>query len=187
MMLLVSGLALWTLAHGLKVFAPAARATLATRYSAGAVKGVMALMIVGSVALMVTGYQQAARIDVWTPPTFFYHINNLLMLIAVVVYIGSGIPGHCRSVIRHPQMVGTKIWATAHLLVNGDLASIILFGGLLAWAVVTTIGLNKRDGKAEKPAPGAWWWNIVHLVTGLVAFVVIGMIHAWLGAWPFGS
>ncbi|MEL6482604.1 MAG: NnrU family protein, partial [Pseudomonadota bacterium] len=98
-----------------------------------------------------------------------------------------GLKGHVASWIRHPQLTGVKIWAVAHLLVNGDLASVILFGGLLAWAVVALIMINKRDGKGPKPEPQGLKANLIHAGISVVAFLVITGVHNWAGVYPFAG
>ncbi|GMG83314.1 NnrU family protein [Paralimibaculum aggregatum] len=187
MTLLIAGLVLWTLAHGLKVFAPGLRARWAASLGETPVKGAVALAIIAAVALMALGYQRADFVALWTPPAWTVHLNNLLMLAALAIYASGAIPGHLRAWIRHPQLTATKIWATAHLIANGDLASVLLFGGLLAWAVATMIGVNKRDGKGPKPAPGSWIWDGVNIVVALALVAGIGWLHNHLGVWPFAG
>lgn len=183
---LILGLVLWTGAHLLGVLAPDRRAALTSKLGKGPAKGLMAVAILGSVVLMVWGYQEAEFIPVWTPPGFLIHLNNLLMILAIFVFIARDIPSPVRRRLRHPQLAGAKIWAVAHLLVNGDLASIVLFGGLLGWAVVAMIGANRRDGpRGELPA-AAPNGLIVHLALTAVVFAVITYIHGFLlGVWPF--
>ena len=185
MTLLILGLALWVLGHGVKIHAPAMRARLSGRFGEGVVKGAFAVVVLGAVALMVLGYQRAAFVNLWFPPGWTVHVNNLLMVIAVAVYSAGAIPGHLRAWVRHPQLIGVKIWALAHLLVNGDLASVVLFGGLLAWAVVALIAINKRDGKPAKPAPGPVKWDLAHAGVTLVVFGAVAWVHNWLGVWPY--
>lgn len=183
MFLLIAGLVLWTFAHYFKRLMPDQRAALG---NAG--KAIVAVVLVGSVALMVLGYKAVDFIPVWQPPAFMVHINNTLMLLAFWIY-GSGAakgakvwPGYK---MRHPQLIGFKIWALAHLLVNGDLASILLFGGLLAWAVGEVILINKAepDWTPSEPAGAAGY--IRHGIISLVIFGVVVGIHIWLGVWPF--
>jgi uncharacterized membrane protein len=185
MVLLVLGLALWFAAHGLKIHAPARRAALVAQYGEMPVKGAMALLLIVSVVLMVKGYQGADFVNLWFPPAWTVHLNNLLMLVALGVYTAAPFKGHVRHWIRHPQLAGVKIWALAHLLVNGDLASVVLFGGLLGWAVLAMIGINRRDGKGPKPAPGTMLGNLLHAGVTVVLLVAIGWVHNWLGVWPF--
>lgn len=187
MALLVLGLVLFALAHGLKIHAPAARARFAGQMGEMPVKLAATVALIAATALIVLGYQQAPFINVWTPPAFLTHLNNLLMVVAIGVFVAGGIKGHVRHWIRHPQLTGVKIWALAHLVVNGDLASILLFGGILAWAVAAMIGVNKRDGKGPKPGPGTMKGNLIHLGVTLALVVGVGMAHNWLGVWPFAG
>ena len=142
MTLLILGLALWWVTHLLPILAPGLRKSLGEKAGNGPAKALIALGVLVSLILMVTGYQQAEFVNLWFPPAFMVHINNLLMLIAVFLFIAGNIPSPVRRKVRHPQLAGTKAWALAHLLVNGDLASVVLFGGILAWAVVALSGAN---------------------------------------------
>ena len=180
MTLLILGLILWSLAHYFKRLAPDMRANLGNPG-----KGIMALLIVVSVVAMIYGYRWAPFISVWYPPSFMVHINNLLMLIAFFVYGMSATTGRLRGKMRHPQLTAVKIWAVAHLLVNGDLASIILFGGLLAWAVGSVILINRAEPDWQRPQPGDAKKDILLVVITLVMFSVVAAIHYWLGVPPF--
>ncbi|PIL21260.1 hypothetical protein P775_05535 [Puniceibacterium antarcticum] len=176
---LVFGLLLWVGAHIFKRVAPAQRDGLG---ASG--KAIIAVLITAGLILIILGYRDSPFITVWTPPAFMVHINNLLMLIAVFVYGMSATTGRLRGKLRHPQLTAVKIWAVAHLLVNGDLASILLFGTMLGWAVSEVILIN-RAGPWERPAPGPAKKDIVLVVITLVMFGVITGIHTWLGVSPF--
>ncbi|MDU8911854.1 NnrU family protein [Aestuariicoccus sp. MJ-SS9] len=177
--LLVLGLALWTAAHLFKRLAPDARAGMGDAGKAAVAVGVLAGLV-----LMILGYRGAEFISVWYPPAFLVHINNLLMLIAVFVFGMSATTGRLRGKMRHPQLTSVKIWAVAHLLVNGDLASIVLFGGLLAWAVAEVIVIN-RSVEWDRPAPGEAKGDVKLVIITLVVFAGITAVHNWLGVWPF--
>lgn len=188
MILLILGLILWTALHLYRSVMPDHRAALQERMGSAA-KGVIAGGIVVSVVLMVVGYRWADFIPVWTPPSFLTGINNLLMVFALYVYLITATkPGTAWVMgnIRNPQLTGFKIWAVAHLLVNGDLASVLLFGGLLAWAVAEVVFskrvvslVNRDDAKVTSP--------VVHFGITIAAVAVIAGIHTWLGVWPFGG
>lgn len=185
MTLLILGLLLWTAAHYFKRLMPAQRAAMG---NAG--KAVVAVALFGAVALMVMGYKAADYIEIWPRLDFMVHVNNLLMLLAFWVY-GSGAPKGPKAwpgyKMRHPQLIGFKIWAFAHLLVNGDLASIILFGGLLAWAVGEVILINKAEPEWTPSEAGGRAVYIKHAIISLVIFTVVVGVHIWLGVWPFPS
>ncbi|MFL4468610.1 NnrU family protein [Tateyamaria armeniaca] len=180
MTLLILGLILWIVAHYFKRLAPDLRASMGNPG-----KGVVALLIVVSVLAMIFGYKWAPFIPVWFPPAFMVHINNLLMLVAFFVYGMSATTGRLRGKMRHPQLTAVKIWAVAHLLVNGDLASIILFGGLLAWAIGSVILINRAEPDWKRPKPGDAKKDILVVVITLVMFGVVAGIHIWAGVWPF--
>ena len=120
MTLLIFGNILWIIAHTFKRLLPNFRNSLG---NAG--KGVVAFLIIISLVLMILGYRSAEYIGVWTPPQFFLHINNLMMVAAVFVFAIGHTKGRLRGRLRHPMLTSVKIWALAHLLVNGDLASIV--------------------------------------------------------------
>lgn len=182
MTLLILGLALWWGAHLFKRLAPGARAGLG---DAG--KGLVAVAVLASVVLMYFGYGAAKETaDVWWGRNpALVGINNLLMVLAVYLYAASGTRAALARKIRHPQLTAVKTWALAHLLVNGDLPSFVLFGGLLAWAVVSVILINRAQPEWVPPVakPGAEWKAVVGTV---VVLVVIMLIHNWLGYQPWG-
>ena len=182
MALLILGVALWILAHLFKRIAPDARASLG---SSG--KGIVTAALIAALILIILGYRMADFIPVWTPPSFMVHINNLLMLCAVFVFASGHTTGRLRGWLRHPMLHSVKIWATAHLLVNGDLASIILFGSLLCWAVATPILINRAEPDWTRPEPGDPKKDVLLAVITLVAFVAFTGIHTALGVWPFPS
>lgn len=177
---LILGLALWTAAHFFKRLAPAQRAAMGDKG-----KAVVAVGVVAGLVLMILGYQWAAFINVWYPPAFFTHINNLLMLLAFYSYGIGAAKGKLAQRIRHPQLIAVKTWAIAHLLVNGDLASIILFGGLLAWAVGSAILINKSESWTP-PAEIKPKGDLKLIVIALVLYAVVAGVHVWLGVNPFG-
>lgn len=181
MTLIILGLILWWGAHLFKRLAPGPRARLG---DAG--KGLVAVAVVASVVLMVLGYRGNTAPDLWYPPAFLTHVNNLLMLLAVYLYAASGLKTRITRPIRHPQLTAVKTWAVAHLLVNGDLASIILFGGLLAWAVVEVILINRAEPVWTRNPPAPMGREIGAVVGAVVVTGAIGWVHNWLGVWPYG-
>lgn len=185
MTLLILGVLLWWAAHLFKRVAPQQRARLGEPG-----KGAVALAIVAAVVLMVIGYRQAAFIEVWIPPVWVTHLNNLLMLGALYTYGAGAAKGGqawLGTKLRHPQQTGFGIWAVAHLLVNGDLAALVLFGGLLLWAIVQAQFINGQEGPWEAPQRGGTSTEIRLIIIAVVLYAVITGIHTWLGVWPFGG
>ncbi|MEP1765708.1 MAG: NnrU family protein [Sulfitobacter sp.] len=183
MFILILGVALWIAAHYFKRLMPDQRVALGNPG-----KGMIAVAIVAALLLMIVGYRMAAFIPIWTPPAIFTGFNNGLMVLALWVYGSSAAKGAKAwpaYKTRHPQLLAVKIWAIAHLLVNGDLASVILFGGILAWAVGSVILINKAEPDWTPPARAARPTYIRLAVISLVMFIVITSIHALLGVSPF--
>lgn len=181
MTLLILGLLMWSQAHLFKRLAPARHAALGARS-----KSIVAVMVVISILAMIFGYRMAEFIPVWSPPTFLTGINNLLML-SVFFLIGmSATTGRLKGRMRHPMLMAVKVWAVAHLLVNGDLASIVLFGGMLAWAVLTVVLINRAEPAYVRPEPGPASKDILLVVISVATFVIAAVIHLALGVNPFG-
>ncbi|WP_127113722.1 NnrU family protein [Shimia sediminis] len=180
MLLLVLGVLLWAFAHFFKRLMPDARAKMGDRG-----KGIVAIALVISIVLMVIGYRQAEVIDLWVAPSWMIHINNLLVLIAIFMMSPAPQKGRILNGMRHPMMTGFAIWTLGHILVNGDVASLILFGGLLAWVPIQISMINKAEPELERPAPGAYAKDGMFLVASLVLMAIIGYIHYWVGPWPY--
>lgn len=179
MIYLVLGVALWVAAHIFKRVAPDLRAQMG---NVG--KALVAVGILAGLGLMILGYKQAEVVNLWFPPTWAVHLNNLLMLVALFIYGMSATTGRLRGRMRHPQLTAVMIWAVAHLLVNGDLAPVVLFGGMLIWAVLEVILINRAQDWV-RPKPGPAKKDIILVIITLVMFVVIAGIHMWLGVRPF--
>jgi uncharacterized membrane protein len=181
MTLIVLGLALWVAAHLFKRLAPARRAALGNLG-----KGLVALGVVGGLVLMVLGYRGAEHVDLWYPPAFLTHVNNLLMVLAVYLFVASDLKTRITRPIRHPQLTAVKTWSVAHLLVNGDLASVVLFGGLLAWAVVEVILINRAEPRGPPREPATVGREAVAVAVTLALTGAIMWAHNWLGVQPWG-
>jgi len=177
MIWLASGVLLWSVAHLLKRIAPRARARLG---NAG--RPLMALLLLASVAMMTMGYQQASTTVWWGRQTPWVGVNNVLVYLGFYFIAGSQIGARVAGVIRHPQLTAVKFWAVAHLLVNGDSASFILFGGLLLWAVLEVVIINQQDGKLPltKPQPSLAREFTAIAIT-LLLYGVTAYVHGWLG------
>lgn len=174
------GLFVWCAAHFFKRVAPAARARLG---DAG--KGLVAVLVLASVVMMVIGYRGADATPIWILGDWALSLNNLLMVVAVFLMGLGNSQSRLRGKLRHPMLTGLLLWSVAHLLVNGDVPSIVLFGGLGLWGVVT-MGLINRAEPAPAPFTGGTaQGDIKLLVISAVVFAVVVGIHTWLGYWPF--
>ncbi len=189
MTVLILGVVLWAVVHFFKRLAPASRGAMTARMGEAS-KGVIALLLVLSVVLMVLGYRAADFTSIWNPAAGMTHANNLLMLVALYIY-GAGGPKGSKvwlgTKLRHPQLAGFALWAVAHLLPNGDLASIVLFGGLLVWSLAQMALINRAEGPWTPPARRPFKSEVILVVITLVLYALIAAVHMWLGKVPFGG
>ena len=181
MIILVFGVALWSAAHLFKRVAPDARARLGDRG-----RGIVAVALFASIVLMVIGYKSADGPVWWGRTPALTGINNLLLLAAFYLFAASGMKTRVTRLTRHPQLIAFSLWAIGHLLVNGDLPSFILFGGLLIWALAEMAIINAQDGPHTPPHPVPVRKEAMAVVAALVVFSVVAGIHWLLGYPPFG-
>jgi uncharacterized membrane protein len=122
-------------------------------------------------------YRRTGWIDVWYPPVFMRHITIGLMWFSVILVLAAYLPGHIKLWTKHPMLAGVKIWAFAHLLSNGDLGSIILFGAFLAWGVYDRIAVKRREaaGDIAKSAPIDFTWKNDALALGLGTAIYLAL------------
>ena len=182
MIWLILGVLLWSGSHLGKRLAPASRA----RAGDGG-RGIVALGSALGIVLMVLGYRA------WDSDTFWWGrsaatagINNLLVLVAFYLAAASGMKTRAMRLLRHPLLIGVILWSVAHLLVNGDPPSLVLFGGLGLWAALEIVLVNRAVPNWTKPAPAPLGKEIGAVVGGILVYAVAGWIHGLLGYPPFG-
>jgi uncharacterized membrane protein len=136
-----------------------------------------ALVSAAGLALIVWGfahYRATGWTDVWYPPKAFKHITVALMLPAVILVVASYVRGRIYTTLKHPMLAGIKLWAAAHLLANGDLGSIILFGSFLGWAVFDRISFKHRTDTGAPPIPvGGMANDLIAVAVGVVAYLAL--------------
>lgn len=180
MALLVLGVLLWSLAHLFKRLAPAARA----RMGNGG-RGLVAVVSLAGILCMIFGYQMAEGAFYWGRSPALVGINNLLVLVAVYLFAVSGMKTRLARTLRHPMLLGVVLWSVAHLLVNGDTPSFVLFGGLLIWALLEMVLINRAEPWTP-PEPVPARKEIMAIAGGVIVYAVIAGIHSWLGYPTFG-
>jgi uncharacterized membrane protein len=184
MNLLIAGLALWVVGHFFKRIAPAARAGMDARLGPLGGKAVMGVILLAATVMVVKGYRAAPVVDVYVPPTWGINVNNLAMLFAVGLMGAGKSKGRIGSLLRHPMLTGVLVWGLAHLLVNGDVASIVLFGGLSVWAVANMLLINATAGPWDRPEPGPAGGDFKLLAGTVVLFIAIAAVHSYIGPSP---
>ncbi|HZC97366.1 MAG TPA: NnrU family protein [Bradyrhizobium sp.] len=153
------------------------RASVIASMGEGGYKIGYSLASFAGLALIVWGFAQyraTGWIDVWNPPTALKHITVALMLPAVILVVASYIRGRIYTTLKHPMLAGVKLWAVAHLLANGDLGSIILFGSFLGWAVFDRISLKHRTDAGAPPIPvGGPGNDLIAIAVGTIAYLAL--------------
>jgi uncharacterized membrane protein len=176
LIVLVLGLLVFVANH-LFVTMRDARAAAIARLGPNAYRVLFGLVSLVSLALIVWGYADYRAhnwIDVWSPPAFLRHVTVGLMLISIILMTAVFIPSHIKARAKHPALASVKIWAFAHLLSNGDLGSMLLFGAMLAWAVYARIAAKRRMDFVAPLAPAGWTNDIIVVVLGIVLYLALG-------------
>ena len=193
MMYLIAGLVLFLGVHSTRIFANDWRRQTLARIGEKPFKGVYALLSLAGFVLLVWGYGQARQqgVMLWNPPTATRHIAALLMLLSFVLLAAAYVPGNqIKAKLHHPMVLGTKVWALAHLLANGSLANTVLFGSFLVWSVVLFAASRKRDRREQIVYPaGTAAMTVVTVVAGIAAWAVFAFwLHRVLiGVSPLGA
>jgi uncharacterized membrane protein len=184
---LIIGLAVFLGAH-VFVTRRKTRAALIGRIGELPYKALFALVSLVGLALIVWGfarYQAEGYVQVWMPPRFMRHITVLLVWPAIICVTAAYIPGDIKRTLKHPLLVGVKLWALAHLLSNGDLGAIILFASILAWAVFDRITLKRRTDAGAPPIPLSGRRNdVIAIVVGTILYLVLGF---WFHPYVIGK
>ena len=156
------------------------RARLIAAAGEGGYKVGYSLASVVGLALIVWGfatYRATGWIDVWYPPRWMKHVTIALMLPAVILLVEAYIRGRIYTAVKHPMLTAVKLWAAAHLLSNGDLGSIVLFGAFLAWAVIDRISLKRRSDPGSPPIPvGGIGNDAIAVAVGVVVYLALGYV-----------
>src|SRR5262245_31904413 len=175
MSLLILGLVVFLGVHSIAIVAPQWRDAQVAQRGERPWKGIYSVVSLVGFVLLVYGYGQArlAPVVLYTPPAALRHLALLLMLPAFVLLLAAYLPGRIKTAAKHPMLAAVKLWAVAHLLANGTLADVLLFGGFLAWAVADRISLKRRAPRAVPGAPAGRWNDAIALAGGLVLYVLM--------------
>jgi uncharacterized membrane protein len=190
--IMILGLAVFIGSHVFVTLRPQ-RAALIARLGEGAYKGLFALASLIGIVLIGYGfarYRAEGWIDIWYPPHWTRHVTDALVWPAIIFIVAAYIPGQIRRVLKHPMLVGVKLWALAHLIANGDLGSIILFGSILLWAGYDRVAIKRRKDVMVPTAPAGGFRNdFITVVAGTLVYFALGFwFHPWVIGKPvFGS
>lgn len=182
---LILGLIIFLGAHSVRIFAEDWRTRTIARMGAYGWKGVYALVSIAGFVLLVWGYGQArlSSAVLYDPPLLMRQFGSLLMLVSFVLLAAAYVPGnHIKAAFGHPMLAGVKLWALAHLLSNGRVADVVLFGAFLIWAVADFIAARKRDrAAATRYAAASGVGTVLAVIAGVAAWTAFALwAHLWL-------
>lgn len=186
MVVFISGLFLFLGSHMIRIVAPGSRTSFIESYGMNSWRSLYSIASLATLALLAYGFHlsRAETGILYNPPTFLTHISLTLMLFATIFFVAGSLPaGHIRTKTKHPMVLSIKIWALSHLLVNGEVNSVILFTAFLAWGVIMRISLKRREraGEFTLPAYRSWTYDLGAVVLGLIVYgVMVFKLHEWL-------
>jgi uncharacterized membrane protein len=192
MTLLILGVILFLGLHSSRVFADGLRGRIIAERGVNTWKGLYSIISIVGFVLIIYGYGQArlAPTILWIPPVWTRHVAALLTLPAFILLVAAYVPKNAiKAKLGHPMLLGTKLWAAAHLLANGSLADVILFGSFLVWAILCFRAAKQRDRAAGTIyTSNGVLPTIIAVVVGIGAWAAFALyLHAaWIGVRPFG-
>ena len=183
--LLILGVVLFIGIHSISIINEGLRDRLAAKFGEMGWKGLYSVISIIGFVLLIYGYGQARQnpIVLYNSPAWLHYINYFLMLFVFQLFLAANFPGKIKAMAKHPLLAATKIWAFAHLLVNGTVADVILFGSFLAWAVMDRISMKHRTQRPIMAMPASGLNDIICVVVGLGLYAAFFVwLHAsWIG------
>ncbi|QFU77370.1 NnrU protein [Halioglobus maricola] len=181
MTLLTLGILLWAAVHFIPSLAQPVKQSLVGKLGENGYKGVFSLLMFTALALIIFGWRSVEEPTYyWFLPMWSRHLGMGLVLVAFILMGAAQAPTRLKQYVRHPQLTGVALWAAAHLLMNGDSRSVVLFGGLGLWAIIEMIAINRREGPWVKPEIPSLGRELGFLAISLAVFVAVALAHPWI-------
>lgn len=184
MLLLVLGMVLFAGVHLTPSLAPSVKAGAMQRLGEGPYKGIFSLLLLAALALIIVGWRDVEPVPVYPPPESLHVFALGLLGVAFLLMAASARNSRLRLLIRHPQLTGVALWGIAHLMLNGDNRSLVLFGGMALWAAVEIVAINRREGVWIKGSPPSWGAELVTLCIAAITVAVVVVVHPWISGLP---
>lgn len=190
-LILIAGLLVFLATH-VFVSMRGARAAAMARLGVIGYRVAFSVVSIAGLVLIVWGYglyRAHEWIDLWYPPAFTRHITVLLMLFSIIFMTAAFFPSHIKARLKHPMLASVKTWALAHLISNGDLGSILLFGTFLGWAVFARISAKRRTDEVAAVAPKGYTNGAIVVLLGIVIYLALGYVFhpVFIGVPVFGQ
>jgi uncharacterized membrane protein len=182
--MMIAGLLLFTGIHLMPSLAPGVKQAARKTLGESGYKAVFALAGLAGVALIVFGWRGSVPQYLYMLPPWSRHAGMLLAVLGFLLMGAANYPSRIRLLIRHPQLTGVLLWALAHLVMNGDSRSVLLFGWLAAWSALEIVLISRREGVWIKTEPGSWSREIRGLLISAVVIAVVIYVHPWIAGVP---
>jgi uncharacterized membrane protein len=186
MSILIIGIALFLGIHSISIVTPGLRARAVASMGTNGWRGLYSLVSAAGFVLILYGFHLArqAPVVLYMPPGWMRHVTLLLMLPVFPLLLAAYLPGRIKTAMKHPMLAAVKFWAFAHLLSNGLLADVLLFGAFLVWAICDRISLKRRPPQAIRTAPQGRFNDLIAVIAGLALYVIFIL---WAHVRMFGS
>ena len=188
MELLIGGMILWAVVHLFPAFGAPVRRRLIAVVGEKPYKGLFALVMFAALGMIIAGWRSTMPVELYSPPAWGRELAYLLMSFSIVLFGASHARTNIKRFVRHPQLSSVILWSLAHLVANGDSRSLVLFGGMLAWAMLEIPLINRRQGEWTKPERAPMRSEMIGIAISVVVFLVLIALHpnfAGVSALPF--
>lgn len=183
MLLFITGLILFFAVHSISIVNVGWRDAMAERLGTRTWRAIYSLAALAGLVLLIWGYGIARGdpVILYSPPAWLFYVNFILMLFVFPLFMASLLPGRIKTAVKHPVFASVKVWAFAHLLTNGALADVLLFGCFLAWAVAGRISMKHRRNRPTPGFPAGPANDLLAVVSGLLIYLLFVMVlHDWM-------
>lgn len=188
MTLLAAGIIAFIGLHLIPYFGTSFRSAAIEKFGKNAYRGMFALLVLVSFGALILGWRSTLPAALYDPPIWGYEVPPIVMVLAFILFFSSQAPTNIRRFVRHPQMTGVFLWASAHLFANGETRSVLLFGSFALWAVIAMWAANRRDGDWIKPDKQPFFKDVITVLIGLVGYSLFVFFHeAIIGVAPLLS
>lgn len=181
---LIIGLIIWSSVHFVPSIGLSIKTSVVKRFGNNAYTAIFSLLIVFSLVLIVFGWRNTTPTYLYFLPMTVKPISMFLLVIAFLLFGAAKHPTRIKRIIRHPQLASVVVWSSAHLLMNGDSRSVLLFGWLGVWAILEMVLINKREGPWVKPEVPGWKGEVKGSLISLAIFVVVVFLHPYIAGVP---
>jgi uncharacterized membrane protein len=184
MLFLIVGLAVWSFVHLIPSLMPTLKTTIKNLIGENGYKGVFSLLIVSSIVLIVFGWRSIETETLYYLGDSIHKISLLVICIAIYLFVVAQRRSRVKRLIRHPQLTGLILWSVAHVLLNGDIRSLVLFLTLAIWAVLEIILINRREGIWIKREPSGFIGEVVTIIISVFVITILYFAHPYIAGVP---